>query len=260
MDELCRKLNQVLQEFHRLGIEKQVDFERLYLYSIVTHSTAIEGSTVTEIENALMFDEGIVPGGRNVTEQLMNLDLKRAYDFVRAWIPQKQDITVDVLRKLSALVMWNTGGAYHTALGSFDSSQGDFRLVNVSAGRGGRSYLSYQKIPQRMEDFCLWLNGARRNVPEDEAAVYAMSFEAHYRLVSIHPWVDGNGRMCRLLMNLLQMERNLLPSVVRQEDKAQYIEALAFGQDEEDSSVFISFMLTALTAFVMRSMEEFNRG
>lgn len=260
MEEICEKLNHVLQEFHRLGVEKQVDFEKLYLYSIVTHSTAIEGSTVTEIENALMFDEGIVPGGRNVTEQLMNLDLKRAYDFVKAWIPQKQEITVELLRKLSAMVMRNTGSVYHTALGSFDSSQGDFRLVNVSAGRGGRSYLSYQKIPQRVEDFCLWLNKARRSVLEDEAAIYAMSFEAHYRLVSIHPWVDGNGRMCRLLTNLLQMERNLLPSVVRKEDKAKYIEALAASQEAEDSNVFVSFMLKALMAFVTQSIEEYGRA
>ena len=52
----------------------------LYLYSIITHSTAIEGSTVTEIENQLMFDQGISSGGRTLAELYMNLDLKAAYD------------------------------------------------------------------------------------------------------------------------------------------------------------------------------------
>ena len=76
MNSVYEKLNQALQKFDSLGIGEQFDFQKLYLYSLVTHSTAIEGSTVTEIENTLMFDEDIVPGGRTVTEQLMNLDLK----------------------------------------------------------------------------------------------------------------------------------------------------------------------------------------
>ena len=78
MNTIYNELNNALQEFKRLGIAEQFDFQKLYLYSIITHSTAIEGSTVTEIENTLMFDEGIVPGGHNVMEQMMNLDLKRA--------------------------------------------------------------------------------------------------------------------------------------------------------------------------------------
>ena len=82
MNTIYNELNNALQEFKRLGIAEQFDFQKLYLYSIITHSTAIEGSTVTEIENTLMFDEGIVPGGHNVMEQMMNLDLKRAYDYV----------------------------------------------------------------------------------------------------------------------------------------------------------------------------------
>ena len=82
MNNTYEQLNKAVEKFNRLGIAEQFDFQKLYLYSIITHSTAIEGSTVSEIENTLMFDEGIVPGGHNVTEQLMNLDLKRAYDYV----------------------------------------------------------------------------------------------------------------------------------------------------------------------------------
>ena len=108
MNMIYNELNDALQEFNRLGIAEQFDFQKLYLYSIITHSTAIEGSTVSEIENTLMFDEGIVPGGHNVTEQLMNLDLKRAYDYVNTQLAVKPPITVDFLKHLSALVMRNT--------------------------------------------------------------------------------------------------------------------------------------------------------
>ena len=151
MRKIYSNLNQALQKFNSLDIGGQFDFQKLYLYSLVTHSTAIEGSTVTEIENTLMFDEDIVPGGRTLTEQLMNLDLKRAYDFVARQVPEKPEITVDYLKKLSALVMRNTGSVYTTALGDFDSSAGDLRLVNVSAGRGGKTYPSYQKVPKKLE-------------------------------------------------------------------------------------------------------------
>lgn len=61
------------------GVEEQVDYQKFYLYSIVTHPTAIEGSTVTEIENQLLFDEGRTTKRRSLTEQIMNIDLKDAY-------------------------------------------------------------------------------------------------------------------------------------------------------------------------------------
>ena len=52
-----KDINAILEEFNRLGIGEQIDYAKYYLYSIITHSTAIEGSTVTEIENRLLFDE-----------------------------------------------------------------------------------------------------------------------------------------------------------------------------------------------------------
>ena len=53
------RLLRLLQQYQELGIAEQIDFEKFYLYSIITHSTAIEGSTVTEVEAQLLFDEGI---------------------------------------------------------------------------------------------------------------------------------------------------------------------------------------------------------
>ena len=75
--ELTYRLLSLLKEYHALGIAEQIDYKKFYLYSIITHSTAIEGSTVTDIENQLLFDEGITAKGRSLQEQMMNLDLKR---------------------------------------------------------------------------------------------------------------------------------------------------------------------------------------
>lgn len=73
-------LKSLLQRHKELGISEQIDYEKFYLYSIITHSTAIEGSTVTEVEAQLLFDEGITSNKRTIIEQNMNLDLKVAYE------------------------------------------------------------------------------------------------------------------------------------------------------------------------------------
>lgn len=67
------QIEEALKAYRASGVEDQVDYQKFYLYSIVTHSTAIEGSTVTEIENQLLFDEGIAAKGRSLTEQMMNV-------------------------------------------------------------------------------------------------------------------------------------------------------------------------------------------
>lgn len=125
------------------GVEEQVDYQKFYLYSIVTHSTAIEGSTVTEIENQLVFDEGIAAKGRSLTEQMMNIDLKDAYLHAFSIASVNPIYTPSLLQQLAALVMRRTGSEYSTIAGQFDSSKGEFRLCNVSAGIGGKSYLAY---------------------------------------------------------------------------------------------------------------------
>lgn len=69
-----------------------------------------------------------------------------------------------MLKDLSALVMKNTGSVYNTLVGSFDSSKADLRLVGVTAGAGGRSYMNYKKIPARLNEFCDEINRRRKKL------------------------------------------------------------------------------------------------
>ena len=61
--------------------------------------------------------------------------------------------------------------------------------------------------------------------------IYELSFEAHYKIVSIHPWADGNGRMSRLIMNMIQYKGGVIPSIVKKENRAEYIQSLSQSQD-----------------------------
>ena len=222
-----KKLLSLLTQFKELGINQQIDYNKFYLYSIITHSTAIEGSTVTEIENQLLFDEGISAKGRSMTEQLMNLDLKAAYEQSIAFAKSHSDISVDMLKKLSSVVLKNTGTIYQTALGEFSSANGDLRLLNVTAGTGGRSYMNYSKVPTKLAELCENINQRRKSLSKtDIIECYKLSFDAHFHLVTIHPWADGNGRMSRLLMNQLQFEFEIIPTNINKDHKADILNLL----------------------------------
>ena len=244
MDLSGKKLAELLKIYDKLGINKQIDNEKFYLYSIITHSTAIEGSTITEIENKLLFDENISDNNKSITEQLMNLDLKSAYEFGYNFAEKHEDYSEKALKKMASIVMARTGSEYQTALGNFSSSNGDFRLLNVTAGFGGRSYLNYSKIKSQISQFCKELNSKRHSINKNSIEdIYILSFWAHYVLVNIHPWADGNGRMSRLLMNMLQKEFSVIPMKVLKEDKAKYIKALNDSYEHENIDIFIETMM-----------------
>lgn len=255
------QIEEALKNYIASGVEDQVDYQKFYLYSIVTHSTAIEGSTVTEIENQLLFDEGIAAKGRSLTEQMMNVDLKDAYLYAFRIASENPTYTPQLLQQLSALVMRRTGSECSTIAGHFDSSKGEFRLCNVSAGIGGRSYLAYNKVPRAVDDFCSWLNDEIAKADKTNiAACYRLSFEAHFRLVTIHPWVDGNGRTTRLVMNMIQRQLGLIPSIVTKEDKGEYIQSLVDSRENEDSTIAQDVMLRHHIANLNRRILQYQEN
>lgn len=244
---MTSKLEGLISRYRELGIDKQIDYDKFYLYSLITHSTAIEGSTITELENQIMFDHGVSLKGKSIEEQSMNLDLKAAYEKAIELAKKNTPISVELLISLSALVMKNTGKEYKTALGDFSSSRGELRLLNVTSGVGGRSYMNYSKVPTKLAEFCTQLNAVRAKSSEmsvDE--LYQLTFDAHYNLVTIHPWADGNGRMARLVMNMLQFEFGIIPTKILKEHKEDYIKALAATREDENLDIFRAFMISMM--------------
>ena len=255
------KLQQLVERYRQLGIDQQIDYDKFYLYSLITHSTAIEGSTITEVENQIMFDHGVSIKGKSLVEQSMNLDLKVAYEKAIEYAKNHTPITIDLLVTLSALLMKNTGKEYKTALGDFSSARGELRLLNVTAGFGGHSYMSYNKVPAKLEEFCRQLNADLQKASEmsiDE--LYRLTFDAHYNLVTIHPWADGNGRMARLVMNMLQFEFGLIPAKILNDDKEEYIKSLIATREEEDLKIFSDFMTTMMEKNLTEEIEAYIKS
>ena len=255
---MATELENIIYEYRRLGIDKQIDYDKFYLYSLVTHSTAIEGSTITEVENQIMFDHGISIKGKSIEEQNMNLDLKAAYEKSIEYARAHSPITIEMLTELSSLVMKNTGKEYKTALGDFSSARGQLRLLNVTAGFGGKSYMNYSKVPAKLAELCDQINEARRGCKgKDFNQLYSISFDAHFELVTIHPWADGNGRMARLLMNQLQFEFGLIPSIILKEDKEDYTKSLIAARESEDLNIFREFMFRTTAKVLRRDIDNY---
>lgn len=248
---------ELYQEFQKLGISQSVDYEKYYLYSLITHSTAIEGSTLTEMDTQLLFDERVTAKGKPLVYHLMNEDLKKAYEFAKEEAQQIVSITPMFLQKLNATLMRTTGSVHNAMGGSFDSSKGEFRLCGVTAGMGGRSYMNYQKVSAKIEELCSILQ-EHQKAAHTLREQYELSFNAHLNLVTIHPWVDGNGRTARLLMNYIQFYYHLFPVKVFKEDRADYILALQRSQDDETNLPFLDFMATQLRKSLSLEIERYN--
>lgn len=255
------ELENIVKRYRELEIENQIDYDKFYLYSLITHSTAIEGSTITELENQIMFDNGLSIAGKNIEEQMMNLDLKAAYEKSFELIKNHTPLNSDILIMLSSIVMRNTGKEYKTILGDFSSSKGELRLLNVTAGIGGKSYMNYSKVPLKLEEFCNQLNIERRDFSTKSISeLYRISFDAHYNLVTIHPWADGNGRMARLVMNMLQFEFGLIPTKILREDKEEYIKALVATRENDNLDIFREFMTKIVIKNLNNEIDNYLRS
>lgn len=121
--------------------------------------------------------------------------------------------------------------------------------------------MNYSKVPAKLSEFCTRLNKERENyTAKSMARLYEISFDAHYNLVTIHPWADGNGRMARLLMNMLQFEFGLIPAKILKEDKEEYIKALVETRESEDLNVFREFMTVTMIKNLTHDIEVYRKS
>jgi Fic family protein len=213
----------LLEEYNSLNLSDVLNYELINEALISHHSTAIEGSSLTVEETILLLTKGITAKGKPVVHHNMVTDHQAALEWILEQAKSKRDVTPEFIQKLSSLVMKTTGGIINAMAGSYDSSKGDFRKSNVYVGP--RYFLSYQKVEQAVSDFSEWLNSNLHDV-ETISDKYNLAFDAHYKIVTIHPFADGNGRTARLLMNYVLAYHNLPLAMLYKENKADYYQAL----------------------------------
>ncbi|MDA0195873.1 MAG: Fic family protein [Bacteroidetes bacterium] len=244
------------RKFIESGIQESINYDKFNRYLITHHSSSIEGSTLTVVETNLLLDEGITPKGKPLEHSLMVKDYYDALTFVLSKARNRKPITPKFIREIASCVNKNTGKVNNTALGHFDDSKGDYRLTSVTAGN--EYFVAYDKVPGQVQEMCDSLN---KHLPGKKTPerVYQLSFDAHYYLVTIHPFGDGNGRTSRLLMNYIQAYHKQPLGLVFSEDKADYIEALKATRSSGNLSSVRKFMMDQLTKYFKNEIAQFKK-
>jgi Fic family protein len=207
-----------------LALQKAYDVDLTYT------SNAIEGNTLTLRETAELIEHGITVGGKPLRDHLEAVDHYNAVLWMRELAAKTTPIDETAVRELHRRIVFRSqpeiGGIYST-------------LPRRIAG-SPVVFPNAVKIPGLMKDYGEWLAKA---APEPAA-----SFGAHFRLVAIHPFADGNGRAARLLMNLLLLRGGYPPVAVRPEDRKTYLDTLEHASMREDIKPFQTFMHERLDA------------
>ncbi len=221
-------------------------------YAITYHSTAIEGSTLTEKQTVNLLEFGQTAGNKPIEHHLMVLDHNLALDFILKAANAPQPITVGFIQTIGALVKKSTGAIVNTIMGTYDTSKGDLRLSGVMAGN--RLFPDYKKVAALLESLCKYANKEMTSISTFEE-ICNLAFKFHYDLASIHPFGDGNGRTARLLMNYIQHRFKLPLSIVYKQDKVKYITALENARIKDDITIFYNFMYDQYAKFLKSEIE-----
>jgi Fic family protein len=177
----------------------------------IYNSNAIEGSTITLHETKLILETGLTIGGKSLREHFEVINHRDAIEYVESLVNSSEPLSAFHVRQIHKLVLTRID----------DDSAGRYRQTQVRIAGAAHTPPESWLVPQEMEDWANWLEENQALHPAELAAL------AHHRLVAIHPFVDGNGRTARLVMNLLLMRQGYPPTVILRANRRQYYRVLA---------------------------------
>ncbi len=209
------------------------------------HSNAIEGNTLTQGEAEMFLMEGLTAKGKPLKDHLDLRGHSNAINYLLGFIQDKEVLTEAAIRELHKILLVEpyqvqaiTPDGLPTskivALGEYKSQPNHVRTPTGET----HYYASPQETPAKMHDLMVWY---REEAVRAGAHPVEIAAHFHHRFTEIHPFDDGNGRMSRLLMNLMLMQNGYPPAVIRISEKGQYLAALRRADSGEDDD-FLSFI------------------
>ena len=204
-----------VDSFRPLPPELVQNLEQWFLIELTYSSNAIEGNTLTRKETAAVVEKGLTIGGKSLVEHLEATNHAKA---MKGIVALAEGCT-------SALTEHDILTIHNAILrGIDDDNAGHYRSVPVRISGAEVILPNPAKVPSLMEDFISWV------VSQNDLHPVELAAEAHYQLVTIHPFVDGNGRTARLLMNLILLQKGYPPALIRKRDRLKYISSLEKAQ------------------------------
>ncbi len=208
------------------------------------NSNAIEGNTLTIYETKVVL-EGITIGGKTMREHLEVINHRDAILYVE-----------EIVRKNEPFSEWQIRNIHRLVLSKIDDENaGVYRKVDVRIGGAKHIPPSFYNLPGEMQRLMDWYESEGSTLhPVERAALLSSKF------VNIHPFVDGNGRTSRLLLNLELMKYGYPPIVIRKESRFQYYEALDKAAMTGDHSNFIALVAAELKSELDTYLKLVNHG
>ena len=174
------------------------------------HSNAIEGNTLTLRETQMVIEYGVTVHGHPLREYLEATNHAEAYGYVTELVEQQRPITRATILSLHSLVMDKILG-----------EKGQYRTVPVYIRGANMTPPPARQVESLMQDWLTWIDGEGLRYQSIMRAAIA-----HYGFEAVHPFTDGNGRVGRLLLNLMLMREGYPPALLLRDWRVRYIEAL----------------------------------
>jgi Fic family protein len=229
--EQLTDLKKCLDSFRPLSTEQIAHLNEIFDTEYTYESNKIEGNTLTLIETDLIINKGLTVSGKKMQEHLEAVNHKNAIEYIRDIVNNNQDLTEDTLRKIHSII-----------LGGIDFKNAGFWRTDRVRILGSRHICPNPiKIPALMSDFFEYYEANK-----DKLHPVILSANMHEKLVTIHPFIDGNGRTARLIMNLILLKHGYPITIISAENKQRgdYYRTLEMAQisTDRDNSEFIKLV------------------
>jgi Fic family protein len=214
MNKLLHRIQekkQKLDSFRPFPVVLEKNIDDWLRIELTYNSNAIEGNTLSRIETMLIVEKGITAKGKSLVEHQEAINHAQAFDYIVRLVEEKKDISVkNVVMNIHSIILNKINDPY----------KGRYRDVSVRI-QGSQTVLPNPlKVPDKMDEFFNKIEKIKNlSVPEQACIV-------HYELVSIHPFIDGNGRTARLLMNYILLKNAYPPALIKKEERGTYIDVL----------------------------------
>ncbi len=209
----------------RMGAKVARAFELQYTYE----SNRIEGNTLTLQETALVVEKGLTIGGKPLTDHLEAINHTHALEYIKEIATGHEPFSEAVLLNIHRLILQSIDNAHAGCYRNIPV------LISGAAHIPSQPYL----LNKQMEDYFLW---AAENMESLHPILLAA--ELHERLVTIHPFIDGNGRTARLVMNLILLQHGYPIAILKgdAQSRLDYYAALETAQVGGDTMPFLSLI------------------
>lgn len=187
------------------------------------HSDAIEGNTLTLQETKLVLEEGITIGGRPLKDHIEARNDAEAFDLMIELVNSKKKFSQEIIQQIHEFVMKG-----------ILKNPGQYRTENIRITGAKIKPPSYLKIVKLMDDYV-------QNIEKLKLQTIKKTSFIHHEFVRIHPFIDGNGRVARLLTNFYLMKKGYTPIIIQKEDRKKYYKTLNKA-DQGDLSDFANFI------------------